>query len=98
MKVIPMLRAAALAIAGLASLPAAAQSDKPLATAETNTDGVVTEVVESVRKDGVLTVKVRFRNKTDKPVKLMVVHSGRYDDSYISAGDTKYTIIRDDKK
>lgn len=99
----PSLRPAAILAAAaffavlVHPLPAASQ-DKPLATRDLDTDGIVAEVIESVRKDGVLTVRVRFRNKTDKPVKLLVVHSGRYDDNYISAADTKYTIIRDAKK
>jgi hypothetical protein len=45
----------------------------------------------------VLTVRVRFRNTTDKPVRFKLVHSGRYDDNYVSAGETKYKIIRDAK-
>ena len=72
MKLIKALCATTLAIAGLACMPAAAQSDKPLASGELNAEGMVAEVMESVRKDGVLTVRVRFRNKTDKPVKLLV--------------------------
>lgn len=89
--------AAALAVACLLPMePVVAQSsDKPLATRELDVDGIVAEVIESVRKDGVLTVRVRFRNKTGKPVKFLLVHSGRYDDNYVSAGDTKYKIIRD---
>ena len=77
MKLTHALVATAVAVAGLLPVPAAAQGDKPLATRDLDTEGIVAEVIESVRKDGVLTVRVRFRNKTDKPVKFMVVHSGR---------------------
>jgi hypothetical protein len=98
MKLIHAFGTAALALAALLPVPAAAQSDKPLATRDLDTEGIVAEVIESVRKDGVLTVRVRFRNKSDKPIKFLVVHSGRYDDNYVSAGNTKYTIIRDQKK
>jgi hypothetical protein len=61
--------------------------------AQLDHEGITAEVLESVRKDGVLTVRVRFRNTTDKPIKFKLVHAGRYDANYISAGDTKYTII-----
>jgi len=97
MKLVPIFVSAAVFFGGLVSMSAVAQSDKPLVTRELD-DGVVAEVIESVRKDGVLTVRVRFRNTGDKPRKFMVVHSGRYDDNYVSAGNTKYTIIRDEKK
>jgi len=97
MKLVPIFVSAAVFFGALFSPGAVAQSDKPLVTRELD-DGVVAEVIESVRKDGVLTVRVRFRNTGDKPRKFMVVHSGRYDDNYVSAGNTKYTIIRDEKK
>lgn len=58
-------------------------------------EGVVAEVIESVRKDGVLTVRVRFRNEGAKPAKLLLKRAGSsYDNDCISAGNTKYTIIR----
>ena len=42
------------------------QGDKPLATRELDVEGVVAEVIESDRKDGVLTLRVRFRNNGQK--------------------------------
>ena len=92
--------AIALAAAAIAAaIPALAQTaDKPLATRDLDKEGIVAEVIESNRKDGVLTVRVRFRNTTDKPLKFLLVHAGRYDDNYISAASTKYKIIRDSKK
>jgi hypothetical protein len=98
MKLVQILVSAAMGLGGLVSMTAVAQSDKPLATRELDKEGIVAEVIESVRKDGVLTVRVRFRNQTDKPIKFLLVHSGRYDDNYVSAGNTKYTIIRDEKR
>jgi hypothetical protein len=82
-------------------LPAQAQapgaSSKPLATRDLDVEGIVAEVIESTRNDGVLTVRVRFRNVTDKPVKFLLSHAGRYDDNYVSAANTKYKVIRDAK-
>ena len=94
------IAAVALSLAALAAAaPAGAQTaGKPLATRDLDAEGIVAEVIESNRKDGALTVRVRFRNTTDKPVKLSLVHSGRYDDNYISAGNTKYNIIRDSSR
>ena len=91
-----LLMAAAFATA----LPAGAQPKaeaKPLASAELDVQGVVADVIESTRKEGVLTVRVRFRNTGDKPVKFLLAGAGRYDDNYLSAGNVKYTVIRDAK-
>ena len=49
------------------------QSDKALATRELDVEGVVAEVIESDRKDGVLTVRVRFRNNGEKLAKISLV-------------------------
>ena len=46
------------------------QGEKSLATRELDVEGVVAEVIESHRKDGVLTVRVRFRNNGKELVKL----------------------------
>jgi hypothetical protein len=93
--------AALLAAAALSTVtPAGAQPKaeaKPLASAELDVQGVVADVIESTRKEGVLTVRVRFRNTGDKPVKFLLAGSGRYDDNYLSAGNVKYTVIRDAK-
>lgn len=91
-----LLAAAALATAMSAGAQTKAEA-KPLASAELDVPGVVAEVIESTRKEGVLTVRVRFRNTGDKPVKFLLAGSGRYDDNYLSAGDVKYTVIRDAK-
>jgi hypothetical protein len=69
---------------------------KPLATRELDVDGVVAEVIESDRKEGVLTVRVRLRNTGDKPKKVLLVRGGQsYEAAYLSARDTKYTLITD---
>ena len=85
-----------------AAPPAGAQrksepTSKPLASAELDVEGIVAEVIESTRKEGVLSVRVRFRNTGGKDVKFLLVHSGRYDENYLSSGNVKYTIIRDAK-
>lgn len=87
--------AAAVLFAALPVLAAAQPADKPLASRELDVDGVVAEVIESIRKDGVLAVRVRFRNNGEKPAKLSLVDAQGYVHTYISAGNTKYPILRD---
>lgn len=89
-----------LMLAALASLPMAVfaqTAEKPLATREMDVDGIVAEVIESVRDEGVLTIRVRFRNTGDKPAKLSLVGNQGYVDTYLSAGKKKYPLIRDDR-
>jgi hypothetical protein len=96
-------RGAILGLFFLASMfvvtPAVAQptpAAKPLATRELDVEGIVAEVIESDRKDGVLTVRVRFRNDGAKPVKLALVDAQGYVHTYVSSGNTKYPLLKDD--
>ncbi len=80
--------------------PAVAQpkpGDKPLATRELDVEGVVAEVIESDRKDGVLTVRVRFRNTGEKPARVSLVDAQGYVHTYVVAGDKKYPLVKDDR-
>ena len=88
-------------VLGLAAsaLPLLAQpAAKPLASRDLDVEGVTADVIESVRKDNVLTVRVRFRNTSDHPVKLELTKTNNYNLDYISAGNTKYNILRDTNK
>jgi len=73
------------------------QGDKPLATRELDVEGVVADVIESNRKDGVLTVRVRFRNNGGKPAKLPLVGVQGYVHTYVVSGNTKYALLQDDR-
>ena len=88
----------AMGLAFAASLGAAGafaqDAAKPLASTTLDA-GVVAEVMESTRKDGTLTVRVRFRNPGDKPIKVSLVDAQGYVHTYVSAANTKYTLIRD---
>lgn len=96
-----MLGPLLLASMGLtAAAPAAAQTkpvDKPFASRELDVEGIVADVVESDRKDGVLTVRVRFRNVGDKPAKLPLVDAQGYVHTYLVSGNTKYPLLADDR-
>ena len=60
--------------------------------------GVVAELIESKREDGVLTVRVRYRNTTDKKVKLLLIKGNNFDEYYVTAGSKKYLMMRDPQK
>ena len=74
-----------------------APGTKPLATQELDVEGVTAEVIESVRKGNLLTVRVRFRNTGPKPAKISLAGGGTsyHTANYIVAGDTRYEIMRD---
>lgn len=72
------------------------QGHKPLATRELDVEGVVAEVIESDRKDGVLTVRVRLRNNGEKVATIGLVDAQGYVHTYIVSGKTKYPLLKDD--
>ena len=63
---------------------------------EVNEPGMLAELTEATRKDGVLTVKIRFRNTGTDPLH----HSfetghGAYERFYVTAGTQKYFVLKD---
>ena len=91
------LAATALVVA-LVERPAHAQAAKPLQVKETNVEGVNAEVVEAVRKEGVLTIKIRYRNGGASPAKVVFTNDGRdVDHYYVVAGSTKFLVLKDAK-
>lgn len=85
--------------AGLSFLgePAFAQAGAKPQPQETNVEGVTAEIVEAVRKEGVLTLKVRYRNAGTTPAKV-TIYSGRVNDKYyLTAGSTKFLMLKDSK-
>ena len=74
-----------------------ASGTKPLASQELDVEGVTAEVIESVRKGNMLTVRVRFRNTGPQPAKISLAGGGTsyHTANYIVAGDTRYEIMRD---
>ena len=87
---------AAALVAVAISLDAGAQSPKPEAH-ETNVGGLTVEVAEVVRKEGVLTVKLRFRNTNTKAVSFYVVPDGNWNTYYVLAGKSKLMVLKDSK-
>jgi hypothetical protein len=97
---VPQRRLALAAILAAASaLPcglALAQAAKPQAH-ETGIDGVTAEIVEAVRKEGVLTMKVRYRNESASPATMKLYRSWDDKDYYVTAGSTKLMVLKDSK-
>ena len=87
-----------LAAGAFSAAPVLAQSSKPIQSQDTNVSGVVAELIECKREEGVLTVRVLYRNTTDKMVKVKLVPGKNYDAYYVTAGSKKYLMMRDPQK
>jgi hypothetical protein len=76
-----------------AAMPAAEQAGV-IQTQETTYPGVVAEFTECRRKEGVLNIRVRFRNTSDKQVLLTVFRNDK-EKYYVTAKNKKYFILKD---
>jgi hypothetical protein len=78
------------------SAGAGSKTSTPIQTQETEMAGVVAELMEVKRKDGVLTVKVNFRNTGDAGVKVYIeTEHGKYEHIYVTANTKKYFVLKD---
>ena len=75
-----------------AAAPAASAA---LKTEDTNIAGVVADVTECARKDGVLSVRVRFRNTSAEKKNLRLLDNREYEKYYLTAASKKYFILKD---
>ena len=98
--------AAALLPALVLALHGCGKSEKPKAGAAqpagrlagaSNVAGVAAEVVEARRKDGVLTIQVRYRNTSDKALTFYPLSGAKFDAYYVTAEDKKYLVLRDEE-
>lgn len=78
--------------------PAVAQAVNPIQSQDTNTAGIIAELIECKREDGVMTIKLRLRNTTDNAVDVTLIKARNYDDYYVTAGNKKYFVLRDSEK
>jgi hypothetical protein len=78
------------------SAGAEAKPGGAIQTQETEFKGVVAELTECKRKEGVLTVKVAFRNtgNEDSMVNIETDH-GKYEKIYVTADSKKYFVLKD---
>jgi hypothetical protein len=74
--------------------PAAAPAGS-LATQDTNVAGVAADFTECRRKEGVLNVKVRFRNTSAAEAHIYVINGRNYPAFYVTAANKKYFILTD---
>lgn len=96
-----MKRKAISIVAGAAMVAtmAAAQDKKPLQVQDTNFEGITAEVTEVSRKEGVLTVKTRFRNTGSKASHIYLVGGwADVDKFYLTSGNNKMLPLRDSQK
>lgn len=80
----------------LVNTPAQAQAAAKPEAHETNIEGVTAEVIDAVRKEGVLTLKLRFRNSGAKAAYARIIGSSA-DRTYVVAGSTKLMMLKDSK-
>jgi len=82
----------------LAAPPAAEQAGV-IQSQETNEEGVVGELTDCRRSEGVLTIKVRYRNTSSKKAHLTFTHwnASAVDNAkyYVTAGNKKFFMLTD---
>src|SRR5438445_7772205 len=92
------LSIAAALVSGLVSLrgPVVAASApmvlQATQTHETNIAGLVAEVTEAKRQEGVLSIRIRFRNTSDKVIEFDLIKNRDYDQYYVVAASKKYLV------
>jgi hypothetical protein len=83
-----------------AAVPTPAAAPAPAVTAalkteDTNIAGVAADVTECQRKDGVLSVRVRFRNTGSEKKSFTLIDARDYEKFYLTAANKKYFILKD---
>jgi hypothetical protein len=89
---------ASLAIALLATAPFAARAEEAIQSQPTNTAGIAADILQCKRKDGVLTLRIGFRNVSGAKGEIAVIDGRNYDTYYLVAGNQKYFVLRDSEQ
>lgn len=89
--------AVVLAGSGVATESAVAQQ-AAIQTQDSNISGVTAELTECRRADGVLNIRIRLRNTSDQDIQVTLIRNRNYDDTYVTAANKKYLILRDAEK
>jgi hypothetical protein len=84
------------AAASILSGPVRAQA--PLQSQDSNLSGIVAEITECKRAEGVLSMRMRLRNTSAADVQVYLVKQNNYDTYYLTAASKKYFILRDSEK
>ena len=78
------------------SAGAGSKTSGPIQTQETEMAGIVAELTEAKRKDGVLTIKVNFRNTGNDATRVYIdTQHGKYEQIYVTADTKKYFVLKD---
>ena len=91
----PPAQAPAAPPAATAPPAAAPPAAAALKTGDTNTAGITADVTECRRKEGVLSVKVRFRNAAAEKKSFVLIDMANYTSFYVTATSKKYFILKD---
>jgi len=98
MALLAVMMPLALCDPAYAAAPAAQPADV-IQTQDSSVDGIVAEFTQCQRSEGVLTIKIRFRNNSDKPGTLTFTHwnaTGQDNPKfYVTAGNKKYFMLAD---
>ena len=81
-----------------ALLSAATFAQTPIQSQDSNISGVVAELTECKRADGVLNVRMRLRNTSGGDVKVDLIAQNNYDSYYVTAASKKYFVLRDTER
>lgn len=84
-------------VAQTAAVATPAPATASLLSEDTNVAGVAADVTECKRKEGVLSVKVRFRNASSPTPAQVVLFQGNdtYKTFYVTAANKKYFMLQD---
>ncbi len=93
-----LLVAAVLVFSAAPSPAEAPPAGTVLASQDTNVAGVVGELIECKRREGVLTIKLRFRNTGAEKASFYMIDGRNYDAQYVTAESKKYFVLRDSEK
>jgi hypothetical protein len=75
-----------------------AQTTDAIQSQDTNLAGIVGDIVQCKRKDGVLTIRLRLRNASGADASVPIIAGRNVDDYYVTAGEKKYFVLRDSEK
>ncbi len=74
---------------------AAATMSSTAPAQDTNVVGVIAQITECARENGVLSIRLLLRNTTSQGKHVDLLRNRNYDDYYLSAAGTKYRILKD---
>jgi hypothetical protein len=79
----------------LAPPSAAAAASDVIQNQDSNVSGIVAEIIQARRSDGVLSIKLRFRNTDSKAHEIHIIETRNYPAFYVTASNKKYFILKD---